>query len=106
MSVFSEAASTYSELEGIESSGFELVLPGLLVHVLLIPDTMAENADQRLPHVAVQRVADEYDPLAPQPLQEISHVHPGRRKQERITQVSITECAIMKLVGTIDMIRI
>lgn len=73
----------YPELEGVVSSGFELVLPGPLVHVLLVPDTMAKSADQRLPHVAVQRVADEYDPLAPQPLQEISHVHPDQRNQRR-----------------------
>jgi hypothetical protein len=44
----------YSELEGVVSSGFELVLPGPFVHALLVLDTMAQSADERLPHVATQ----------------------------------------------------
>jgi hypothetical protein len=60
--------SPYPELEGVVSSCFELVLPGPLVYVVLVLNTMAHNADERLPHVATQQVTDKYDPLASQPL--------------------------------------
>lgn len=69
----------YPEFEGVVSSGLELVLPRRLIHVPLVPDTMTKDADQRLPHVPVQRVTDEYDPLPSQPLQELGRVQPGAR---------------------------
>lgn len=77
----------YPEYEGVVSSGLELVLPRCLVHAPPVPDAMAEDADQRLPHVPVQRVADEYDPLPSQPLQEFSRVQPGARRVSLVVRL-------------------